>query len=127
MKKVIKASTQRRWVPFAFAVALLCSAWLPLSAFATGEVVSTPNVNHVRAAGTQMTAQPAGGKFSADKAADGKDDSSDHDSRWSSGDDYPAKDKNTWLQATFAKPTSLSYFKIVFETRDAGAEQREGL
>ena len=29
--------------------------------------------------------------------------------------------KNTWLQATFAKPTSLSYFKIVFETRDAGA------
>lgn len=121
MKKVIKASTQRRWVPFAFAVALLCSAWLPLSAFATGEVVSTPNVNHVRAAGTQMTAQPAGGKFSADKAADGKDDSSDHDSRWSSGDDYPAKDKNTWLQATFAKPTSLSYFKIVFETRDAGA------
>ena len=121
MKKVIKASTQRRWVPFAFAAALLCSAWLPLSAFATGEVVSTPNVNHVRAAGTQMTAQPAGGKFSADKAADGKDDSSDHDSRWSSGDDYPAKDKNTWLQATFAKPTSLSYFKIVFETRDAGA------
>ena len=121
MKKVIKASTQRRWVPFAFAAALLCSAWLPLSAFATGEVVSTPNVNHVRAAGTQMTAQPAGGKFSADKAADGKDDSSDHDSRWSSGDDRPAKDKNTWLQATFAKPTSLSYFKIVFETRDAGA------
>lgn len=121
MKKVIKASTQRRWVPFAFAVALLCSAWLPLSAFATGEVVSTPNVNHVRAAGTQMTAQPAGGKFSADKAADGKDDSSDHDSRWSSGDDRPAKDENTWLQATFAKPTSLSYFKIVFETRDAGA------
>ena len=46
----------------------------------------------------------------------GKDDSSDHDSRWSSGDDRPAKDKNTWLQATFAKPTSLSYFKIVFET-----------
>lgn len=121
MKKVIKASTRRRWVPFAFAAALLCSAWLPLSAFATGEVVSTPNVNHVRAAGTQMTAQPAGGKFSADKAADGKDDSSDHDSRWSSGDDRPAKDKNTWLQATFAKPTSLSYFKIVFETRDAGA------
>ena len=121
MKKVIKASTQRRWVPFAFAAALLCSAWLPLSAFATGEVVSTPNVNHVRAAGTQMTAQPAGGKFSADKAADGKDDSFDHDSRWSSGDDRPAKDKNTWLQATFAKPTSLSYFKIVFETRDAGA------
>lgn len=121
MKKVIKASTQRRWVPFAFAAALLCSAWLPLSAFAAGEVVSTPNVNHVRAAGTQMTAQPAGGKFSADKAADGKDDSSDHDSRWSSGDDRPAKDKNTWLQATFAKPTSLSYFKIVFETRDAGA------
>lgn len=121
MKKVIKASTQRRWVPFAFAVALLCSAWLPLSAFAAGEVVSTPNVNHVRAAGTQMTAQPAGGKFSADKAADGKDDSSDHDSRWSSGDDRPAKDENTWLQATFAKPTSLSYFKIVFETRDAGA------
>lgn len=121
MKKVIKASTQRRWVPFAFAAALLCSAWLPLSAFATGEVVSTPNVNHVRAAGTQMTAQPAGGKFSADKAADGKDDSSDHDSRWSSGDDRPAKDKNAWLQATFAKPTSLSYFKIVFETRDAGA------
>lgn len=121
MKKVIKASTQRRWVPFVFAAALLCSAWLPLSAFATGEVVSTPNVNHVRAAGTQMTAQPAGGKFSADKAADGKDDSFDHDSRWSSGDDRPAKDKNTWLQATFAKPTSLSYFKIVFETRDAGA------
>ncbi len=121
MKKVIKASTQRRWVPFVFAAALLCSAWLPLSAFAAGEVVSTPNVNHVRAAGTQMTAQPAGGKFSADKAADGKDDSSDHDSRWSSGDDRPAKDKNTWLQATFAKPTSLSYFKIVFETRDAGA------
>lgn len=121
MKKVIKASTQRRWVPFAFAAALLCSAWLPLSAFATGEVVSTPNVNHVRAAGTQMTAQPAGGKFSADKAADGKDDSFDHDGRWSSGDDRPAKDKNTWLQATFAKPTSLSYFKIVFETRDAGA------
>ena len=121
MKKVIKASTQRRWVPFVFAAALLCSAWLPLSAFATGEVVETPNVNHVRAAGTQMTAQPAGGKFSADKAADGKDDSSDHDSRWSSGDDRPAKDKNTWLQATFAKPTSLSYFKIVFETRDAGA------
>ncbi len=25
------------------------------------------------------------------------------------------------MQATFAKPTSLSYFKIVFETRDAGA------
>lgn len=121
MKKVIKASTQRRWVPFVFAAALLCSAWLPLSAFATGEVVSTPNVNHVRAAGTQMTAQPAGGKFSADKAADGKDDSSDHDSRWSCGDDRPAKDRNTWLQATFAKPTSLSYFKIVFETRDAGA------
>lgn len=121
MKKVIKASTQRRWVPFVFAAALLCSAWLPLSAFATGEVVSTPNVNHVRVAGTQMTAQPAGGKFSADKAADGKDDSSDHDSRWSSGDDRPAKDRNTWLQATFAKPTSLSYFKIVFETRDAGA------
>lgn len=121
MKKVIKASTQRRWVPFVFAAALLCSAWLPLSAFAAGEVVSTPNVNHVRAAGTQMTAQPAGGKFSADKAADGKDDSSDHDSRWSSGDDRPAKDENTWLQATFAKPTSLSYFKIVFETRDAGA------
>ena len=60
MKKVIKASTQRRWVPFAFAAALLCSAWLPLSAFAAGEVVSTPNVNHVRATGTQMTAQPAG-------------------------------------------------------------------
>lgn len=108
-------------MPFVFAAALLCSAWLPLSAFATGEVVSTPNVNHVRVAGTQMTAQPAGGKFSADKAADGKDDSSDHDSRWSSGDDRPAKDRNTWLQATFAKPTSLSYFKIVFETRDAGA------
>lgn len=121
MKKVIKASTQRRWVPFVFAVALLCSAWLPLSAFATGEVVETQNVNHVRSQGTHMSAQPAGGKFSADKAADGKDDSSDHDSRWSSGDDRPAKDKNTWLQATFAKPTSLSYFKIVFETRDAGA------
>lgn len=121
MKKVIKASTQRRWVPFAFAVALLCSAWLPLSAFATGEVVETQNVNHVRSQGTRMSAQPTGGKFSADKAADGKDDSSDHDSRWSSGDDHPAKDKSTWLQATFAKPTSLSYFKIVFETRDAGA------
>ena len=121
MKKVIKASTRRRWVPFAFAAALLCSAWLPLSAFATGEVVETQNVNHVRSQGTRMSAQPAGGKFSADKAADGKDDSSDHDSRWSSGDDHPAKDKNTWLQATFAKPTSLSYFKIVFETRDAGA------
>ena len=132
MKKVIKASTQRRWVPFVFAAALLCSAWLPLSAFAAGEVgcaqrvcagevVETQNVNHVRSQGTRMSAQPAGGKFSADKAADGKDDSSDHDSRWSSGDDHPAKDKNTWLQATFAKPTSLSYFKIVFETRDAGA------
>lgn len=121
MKKVIKASTQRRWVPFAFAAALLCSALLPLSAFATGEVVETQNVNHIRSQGTRMSAQPAGGKFSADKAADGKDDSSDHDSRWSSGDDRPAKDKNTWLQATFAKPTSLSYFKIVFETRDAGA------
>ena len=121
MKKVIKASTQRRWVPFAFAVALLCSAWLPLSAFAAGGVVETQNVNHIRSQGTRMSAQPAGGKFSADKAADGKDDSSDHDSRWSSGDDHPAKDKNTWLQATFAKPTSLSYFKIVFETRDAGA------
>ena len=121
MKKVIKASTQRRWVPFVFAAALLCSAWLPLSAFAAGEVVETQNVNHVRSQGTRMSAQPAGGKFSADKAADGKDDSSDHDSRWSSGDDRPAKDKNTWLQATFAKPTSLSYFKIVFETRDAGA------
>lgn len=121
MKKVIKASTQRRWVPFAFAAALLCSAWLPLSAFAAGEVVETQNVNHIRSQGTRMLAQPAGGKFSADKAADGKDDSSDHDSRWSSGDDHPAKDKNTWLQATFAKPTSLSYFKIVFETRDAGA------
>lgn len=121
MKKVIKASTQRRWVPFVFAAALLCSAWLPLSAFAAGEVVETQNVNHIRSQGTRMSAQPAGGKFSADKAADGKDDSSDHDSRWSSGDDHPAKDKNTWLQATFAKPTSLSYFKIVFETRDAGA------
>lgn len=121
MKKVIKASTQRRWVPFVFAAALLCSAWLPLSAFAAGEVVETQNVNHVRSQGTRMSAQPAGGKFSADKVADGKDDSSDHDSRWSSGDDHPAKDKNTWLQATFAKPTSLSYFKIVFETRDAGA------
>lgn len=121
MKKVIKASTQRRWVPFVFAAALLCSAWLPLSAFAAGEVVETQNVNHIRSQGTRMLAQPAGGKFSADKAADGKDDSSDHDSRWSSGDDHPAKDKNTWLQATFAKPTSLSYFKIVFETRDAGA------
>lgn len=121
MKKVIKASTQRRWVPFVFAAALLCSAWLPLSAFAAGEVVKTQNVNHIRSQGTRMSAQPAGGKFSADKAADGKDDSSDHDSRWSSGDDRPAKDKNTWLQATFAKPTSLSYFKIVFETRDAGA------
>ena len=121
MKKVIKASTQRRWVPFVFAAALLCSAWLPLSAFAAGEVVETQNVNHIRSQGTRMSAQPAGGKFSADKAADGKDDSSDHDSRWSSGDDRPAKDKNTWLQATFAKPTSLSYFKIVFETRDAGA------
>lgn len=121
MKKVIKASTERRWVPFVFATALLCSAWLPLSAFAAGEVVETQNVNHVRSQGTRMSAQPAGGKFSADKAADGKDDSSDHDSRWSSGDDRPAKDKNTWLQATFAKPTSLSYFKIVFETRDAGA------
>lgn len=121
MKKVIKASTQRRWVPFVFAAALLCSAWLPLSAFAAGEVVETQNVNHIRSQGTRMLAQPAGGKFSADKAADGKDDSSDHDSRWSSGDDRPAKDKNTWLQATFAKPTSLSYFKIVFETRDAGA------
>lgn len=121
MKKVIKASTQRRWVPFVFAAALLCSAWLPLSAFAAGEVVETQNVNHIRSQGTRMSAQPAGGKFSADKAADGKDDSSDHDSRWSSGDDHPANDKNTWLQATFAKPTSLSYFKIVFETRDAGA------
>lgn len=121
MKKVIKASTQRRWVPFAFAVALLCSAWLPLSAFATGEVVETQNVNHVRSQGTRMSAAPNEGKFTADKAADGKDDSSDHDSRWSSGDDRPAKDKNTWLQATFAKPTSLSYFKIVFETRAAGA------
>lgn len=121
MKKVIKASTQRRWVPFVFAAALLCSAWLPLSAFAAGEVVETQNVNHIRSQGARMSAQPAGGKFSADKAADGKDDSSDHDSRWSSGDDRPAKDKNTWLQATFAKPTSLSYFKIVFETRDAGA------
>lgn len=121
MKKVIKASTQRRWVPFVFAAALLCSAWLPLSAFAAGEVVEIQNVNHIRSQGTRMSAQPAGGKFSADKAADGKDDSSDHDSRWSSGDDHPAKDKNTWLQATFAKPTSLSYFKIVFETRDAGA------
>lgn len=122
MKKVIKASTQRRWVPFAFAVALLCSAWLPLSAFAAGEVVSTPNVNHVRAAGTQMTAQPAGGKFSADKAADGKDDSGDHhDSRWSTSDELPAKDESTYLQATFAKPTRLSYFKIIFETRAEGA------
>lgn len=121
MKKVIKASMQRRWVPFAFAAALLCLAWLPLSAFATGEVVETQNVNHVRSQGTHMSAAPNEGKFTADKAADGKDDSSDHDSRWSSGDDHPAKDKNTWLQATFAKPTSLSYFKIVFETRDAGA------
>ena len=122
MKKVIKASTQRRWVPFAFAVALLCSAWLPLSAFATGEVVETQNVNHVRSQGTRMSAQPAGGKFSADKAADGKDDSGDHhDSRWSTSDELPAKDESTYLQATFAKPTRLSYFKIIFETRAEGA------
>ena len=122
MKKVIKASTQRRWVPFAFAVALLCSAWLPLSAFAADEVVETQNVNHVRSQGTRMSAQPAGGKFSADKAADGKDDSGDHhDSRWSTSDELPAKDESTYLQATFAKPTRLSYFKIIFETRAEGA------
>lgn len=122
MKKVIKASTQRRWVPFAFAAALLCSAWLPLSAFATGEVVETQNINHVRSQGTRMSAQPAGGKFSADKAADGKDDSGDHhDSRWSTSDELPAKDESTYLQATFAKPTRLSYFKIIFETRAEGA------
>lgn len=56
MKKVIKASTQRRWVPFVFAAALLCSAWLPLSAFAAGEVVETQNVNHIRSQGTRMSA-----------------------------------------------------------------------
>lgn len=122
MKKVIKASTQRRWVPFVFAAALLCSAWLPLSAFAAGEVVETQNVNHIRSQGTRMSAQPAGGKFSADKAADGKDDSGDHhDSRWSTSDELPAKDESTYLQATFAKPTRLSYFKIIFETRAEGA------
>lgn len=122
MKKVIKASTQRRWVPFAFAVALLCSAWLPLSAFATGEVVETQNVNHVRSQGTHMSAAPNEGKFTADKAADGKDDSGDHhDSRWSTSDELPAKDESTYLQATFAKPTRLSYFKIIFETRAEGA------
>lgn len=122
MKKVIKASTQRRWVPFAFAAALLCSAWLPLSAFATGEVVETQNVNHVRSQGTHMSAAPNEGKFTADKAADGKDDSGDHhDSRWSTSDELPAKDESTYLQATFAKPTRLSYFKIIFETRAEGA------
>ncbi len=117
MRKVIKAPTRRKWVPFACAAALLCSAWLPFSAFAAGEVVQTENVNHVCSEGTVMTAQPEGGKFSADKAADGKDDSGDHDSRWSSGDALPAKDDKTYLQATFAKPTRLSYFKVVFETR----------
>lgn len=122
MKKVIKASTQRRWVPFAFAAALLCSALLPLSAFATGEVVETQNVNHVRSQGTHMSAAPNEGKFTADKAADGKDDSGDHrDSRWSTSDELPAKDESTYLQATFAKPTRLSYFKIIFETRAEGA------
>ena len=122
MKKVIKASTQRRWVPFAFAVALLCSAWLPLSAFAAGEVVETQNVNHVRGQGTHMSAAPNESKFTADKAADGKDDSGDHhDSRWSTSDELPAKDESTYLQATFAKPTRLSYFKIIFETRAEGA------
>lgn len=122
MKKVIKASTQRRWVPFAFAAALLCSAWLPLSAFAAGEVVETQNVNHVRSQGTHMSAAPNEGKFTADKAADGKDDSGDHhDSRWSTSDELPAKDESTYLQATFAKPTRLSYFKIIFETRAEGA------
>ena len=122
MKKVIKASTQRRWVPFVFAAALLCSAWLPLSAFAAGEVVETQNVNHVRSQGTLMSAAPNEGKFTADKAADGKDDSGDHhDSRWSTSDELPAKDESTYLQATFAKPTRLSYFKIVFETRAEGA------
>ena len=122
MKKVIKASTQRRWVPFVFAAALLCSAWLPLSAFAAGEVVETQNVNHVRSQGTLMSAAPNEGKFTADKAADGKDDSGDHhDSRWSTSDELPAKDESTYLQATFAKSTRLSYFKIVFETRAEGA------
>lgn len=122
MKKVIKASTQRRWVPFAFAAALLCSAWLPLSAFAAGEVVETQNINHVRSQGTRMSAAPNEGKFTADKAADGKDDSGDHhDSRWSTSDELPAKDESTYLQATFAKPTRLSYFKIIFETRAEGA------
>lgn len=122
MKKVIKASTQRRWVPFAFAAALLCSAWLPLSAFAAGEVVETQNVNHVRSQGTRMSAAPNEGKFTADKAADGKDDSGDHhDSRWSTSDELPVKDESTYLQATFAKPTRLSYFKIIFETRAEGA------
>lgn len=120
-RRISRALSERRWLSPAFAVALLCLIWLPISAFANVDVVQTENVNHVRSVGTTVTANPAGGKFSADKAADGKIDDVDHDSRWSSGDDLPARGDGTWLAAAFDKPTRLSYFKITFETRNAGA------
>ncbi|MFR3450756.1 MAG: hypothetical protein ACLTSX_03005 [Collinsella sp.] len=52
--------------------AVLCSAWLPLSAFAAGEVVETQNVDITSRSQGTRTCRPACRlvKFSADKAAD---------------------------------------------------------
>ena len=75
------------------------------------DVEETADVNHVLKSEMAASGQEAS-TLTPDKAGDG-----DKATRWSSGEQKPGKDENTYLVSTFEKATKLRYFKIQFEDR----------
>lgn len=75
------------------------------------DVEETENVNHVLTSTMSASGQEAD-TLTPNKAGDGND-----STRWSSGENKPAKDETTFLVSTFKKATKVRNIKVAFETR----------